>query len=124
MGRDWAVDCTPNGVEMIRMSMPQLYRMQVTNYLPAQIILQKHSDSGNDMRIENTVQIYSNTPAVTAKLEQAFLEEMMKYIIPEASNGEFSGGIGEEQFSSFLTREYADAISTSLDLGLKVSRDG
>ena len=47
----------------------------------------------------------------------------MKYMASKSTAGEFSGGVGEEQFTSFLSREYASALSQKFDLGLKVSRD-
>ena len=52
------------------------------------------------------------------RLEQAFLEEMLKYCGPRAAEGAFGGGAGEDQFSSFLTREYAARLAAQLDLGL------
>ena len=55
------------------------------------------------------------------KLEQAFLEEMLKYCGPSARQGEFSGGIGEEQFNSFLAREYAARLSQRMDLGFSAA---
>lgn len=76
------------------------------------------------MRIENTLQVNSNATKVAKNLEVAFIQEMVSHILPKPSGNEFSGGIGEEQFSSFLNREYAAALSTSIDLGLKVGRDG
>lgn len=51
------------------------------------------------------------------RLEQAFLEEMLKYCGPSSGNGEFSGGIGEEQFSSFLTQEWAGLLAGRIDMG-------
>lgn len=75
------------------------------------------------MRVENTPAFYPSKPLPAQKLEQAFLEEMMQYMVPKTTAGEFSGGVGEEQFASFLSREYADALSQRLDLGLKVSQD-
>lgn len=62
------------------------------------------------------------TPKLTPtdQLEQAFLEEMLKYSMPKPANGQFSGGHGEEQFSTFLTREYAGLMAQRLDFGLKV----
>lgn len=51
------------------------------------------------------------------RLEQAFLEEMLKYCGPQASEGSFAGGHGEEQFASFLTREYAAILADRLDFG-------
>ncbi|MGZ3217918.1 rod-binding protein [Paracoccus sp. T5] len=54
---------------------------------------------------------------VADQLEQAFLEEMLKYCGPGASEGGFSGGAGEEQFASFLTREHAALLAGRLDLG-------
>jgi hypothetical protein len=55
---------------------------------------------------------------VESKLEQVFLEEMMKYCGPTAMEGAFSGGAGEDQFNSFLNREYATSLAGRLDLGL------
>lgn len=55
--------------------------------------------------------------AAADKLEQAFLEEMLKYCGPRAAEGSFSGGAGEDQFASFLTREHAAILSRQLDLG-------
>ncbi|MDB6181047.1 flagellar biosynthesis protein FlgJ [Paracoccus fistulariae] len=52
------------------------------------------------------------------QLEAAFLEEMLKYCGPSARSGAFGGGAGEEQFSSYLTQEYAAILAAKLDLGL------
>jgi flagellar protein FlgJ len=57
-------------------------------------------------------------PPATEKLEQAFLEEMLKYCGPKSAEGAFGGGIGEDQFSSFLTQEYAAVMAAQIDLGL------
>lgn len=57
-------------------------------------------------------------PAAVEQLEQAFLEEMLKYCGPKAAGGGFGGGAGEDQFNSFLTREYAARLASQLDLGL------
>ncbi len=76
------------------------------------------------MRVENTGQIYSNAAVSSKKLQTAFIEEMIGHILPKPVEGAFSGGIGEEQFASFLNREYATALSASLDLGLRVGDDG
>lgn len=51
------------------------------------------------------------------RLEQAFLEEMLKYCNPQNAKGSFAGGHGEEHFSSFLNQEYAALLSVRLDLG-------
>nr|WP_111300112.1 flagellar biosynthesis protein FlgJ [Paracoccus saliphilus] len=56
---------------------------------------------------------------VANQLEQAFLEEMLKYCGPGAAQGGFSGGAGEEQFASFLTREHAALLAGRLDLGFE-----
>ena len=53
------------------------------------------------------------------QLEQAFLEEMLKYCGPTETQGEFSGGAGEEQFYSFLSREHAGVLAARLDLGFE-----
>lgn len=58
------------------------------------------------------------SPAPAEKLEQAFLEEMLKYCGPKSATGSFGGGVGEDQFSSFLTQEYAAVLAGQIDLGL------
>ncbi|RJE80894.1 rod-binding protein [Paracoccus sp. JM45] len=72
------------------------------------------------MKIEPIISTQADTPraVVESKLEQAFLEEMLKYCGPSALEGEFSGGAGEDQFNSFLNREYAASLAGRLDLGL------
>lgn len=57
------------------------------------------------------------TASAARQLEQAFLEEMLKYCGPRAGEGGFAGGTGEEQFASFLTREYAAILSRHVGLG-------
>lgn len=56
-------------------------------------------------------------PLVSDRLEEAFLAEMLKHCGPTGVTGGFSGGPGEEQFSSFLTLEYAGLMARKLDLG-------
>lgn len=51
------------------------------------------------------------------QLEQLFLEEMLKYCGPKSNTGAFGGGIGEDQFSSFLIQEQAAALAGRMDLG-------
>lgn len=60
----------------------------------------------------------SPRPLPAEQLEQAFLEEMLKYCGPKSLSGAFGGGIGEEQFSSFLIQEQAAALASQMDLGL------
>lgn len=78
------------------------------------------------MKIEPIVPTQTASPlaVVESKLEQAFLEEMLKYCGPTSMKGEFSGGAGEDQFTSFLTREYAASLAGRLDLGLSRSLGG
>ena len=59
----------------------------------------------------------SAPPAPSEQLEQVFLEEMLKYCGPKSSTGAFGGGIGENQFSSFLIQEQAAALASRMDLG-------
>ncbi|MDM7458460.1 MAG: rod-binding protein [Paracoccus sp. (in: a-proteobacteria)] len=61
---------------------------------------------------------YTQAPA--DMLEQMFLEEMLKHCGPGALTGPFSGGAGEEQFASFLTREHAAILARRIDLGFDV----
>lgn len=57
---------------------------------------------------------------VAHDLEAAFLAEMLKHAgFGEARDDEsFGGGIGEEQFTSMLRTEHANAISAQGGLGL------
>ena len=69
--------------------------------------------------IQSAMPGLSETKQVAALLEQAFLEEMLKHAGPKPMDGAFSGGIGEEQFSGFLTQEYARFLAQTVDLGLE-----
>lgn len=68
------------------------------------------------------VRAYASTmpsvPKPVDRFEQVFLEEFLKHydVKPES----FSGGHGEEQFSSFLRREYAELLAGRIDLNLGV----
>lgn len=75
------------------------------------------------MRIENIPKFYPSGSRPALNLERAFLEEMVKYIIPKSEGGAFSGGVGEEQFASFLNSEYATALSRRINLGLEIPHD-
>lgn len=55
----------------------------------------------------------------SAELEASFLSEMLRHAGSKGQAGDFGGGIGEEQFSSFLTREHAKAITAKGGLGLQ-----
>jgi flagellar protein FlgJ len=52
------------------------------------------------------------------ELEAAFMAEMLAHAGLDAKEGEFSGGIGEEQFSSFLRQAQAKAITENGGIGL------
>ena len=51
-------------------------------------------------------------------LEATFLSEMLKYAGMGSAEGPFSGGVGEEQFSSFLREAQAKAIVDHGGIGL------
>lgn len=53
-----------------------------------------------------------------AELETAFLAEMLGYAGLGAARDSFGGGIGEEQFSSFLRQEQAEAMVKAGGIGL------
>lgn len=56
--------------------------------------------------------------AVARDLEASFLAEMLKSAgVGQPPEG-FGGGAGEDHFSSFLTREYADATVRAGGIGL------
>lgn len=53
-----------------------------------------------------------------AEMEAAFLSEMLGAAGLDSQNSAFSGGIGEEQFASFLREAQAKAMVHSGGLGL------
>lgn len=55
-----------------------------------------------------------------AELETAFLAEMLAYSGLDAQSS-FAGGVGEEQFSSFLREEQARAMVKAGGIGLTES---
>lgn len=65
------------------------------------------------------------SPARSAKLMQKarqletnFLSEMLSYAGVDSQKGEFTGGIGEDQFSSFLREAQAKAMVDHGGIGL------
>lgn len=54
-------------------------------------------------------------------LEAAFLAEMLRAAGVGKPLESFGGGAGEEAFSSFMTREYADGIARMGGIGLAES---
>jgi flagellar protein FlgJ len=81
--------------------------------------------AGKIMKIESieTSLAHSGGPKLADKLEQVFLEEMLRHCMPP-SDGPFGGGAGEDQFAGFLTRHYAEILTTRLDLGLRLEGRG
>lgn len=55
---------------------------------------------------------------ITDRIEAMFLKEMLKESGIGNTVSTMSGGIGEEQFSSFLVEEYARILASRIDLGL------
>lgn len=55
------------------------------------------------------------------RLEATFLGEMLKPMGAERTGGEFGGGVGEEQFSSFLLHEEAEEMVRAGGIGLAES---
>ena len=53
-----------------------------------------------------------------AELEATFLSEMLSYTGMNKPSESFSGGHGEEQFTSFLRQEHASAIVEQGGIGL------
>lgn len=68
--------------------------------------------------------INSNIMTSSQKLQSVFLEQMTQHLMPDMRNGDFSGGVGEQHFASFLNRAYADALSSTVDLRMKADADG
>ncbi len=55
------------------------------------------------------------------ELETSFLSEMLSYTGLDSQNGQFGGGIGEDQFSSFLREAQAKAMVDHGGIGLSQS---
>ncbi len=62
-----------------------------------------------------------NLMEVARELEASFLTEMLKAAGVGEARKTFGGGAGEDQFSSFLVREYADATVRAGGIGLAES---
>lgn len=56
--------------------------------------------------------------AAAEKLEATFLAEMLKSAGLESQDGAFGGGIGEEQFTSFLRTAQAERMVAAGGIGL------
>lgn len=86
----------------------------------------------NPLQLENPMQVpkisdpvNSLSPARSAQLmkkakelETSFLSEMLSYTGLDSSKGAFTGGIGEDQFSSFLREAQAKAMVEHGGIGL------
>lgn len=59
--------------------------------------------------------------ATATALEASFLQEMLKQAGLGKSRESFGGGVGEEQFSSFLVQEQATAMAKAGGIGLAES---
>ena len=69
----------------------------------------------------NLSQTEPRDPAIwkaSQKLEASFLAEMLKSIGMEGSQSEFGGGMGEEQFASFLREAQAQKMVEAGGIGL------
>ena len=58
---------------------------------------------------------------LSKSLEATFLSERLAAAVMNASGSEFGGGIGEEQFSSFLVQKRAEAMVENGGIGLAQS---
>lgn len=59
--------------------------------------------------------------AKAQELEAAFLTEMLKSAGVGKTSDSFGGGAGEEAFSSFMTRAYAEKMTAAGGIGLTES---
>ena len=69
----------------------------------------------------NTAEPDRKLMEVARQLEASFLAEMLKSAGAGEARQTFGGGAGEDHFSSFLVREYADATVQAGGLGLAES---
>lgn len=66
----------------------------------------------------HTVRKSAHLREAANKLEASFLAEMLKSAGLGRNNSSFNGGVGEEQFSSFLVQAQADELVQSGGIGL------
>lgn len=57
-------------------------------------------------------------PRTADRIEATLFQQMLKSSGIERSGAAAEGGIGEEQFASFLTEEYARVLASRIDLRL------
>lgn len=57
----------------------------------------------------------ATTHAAPPSLSRFIVSEMIKPSIRVPTEGYFSGGVGEAQFSSFLANEYANRIASKIN---------
>ena len=69
----------------------------------------------------NVVQKDPELLSLANKIETQFLSEMLKAAGVGEARKAFGGGTGEDQFSSFLTNEYAAQVVNAGGLGLSES---
>lgn len=55
---------------------------------------------------------------ISQKLEISFIAEMLSFVGMKGMDSDFGGGVGEEQFQSFLREQHAKLISDKGGLGL------
>lgn len=67
---------------------------------------------------EPSMERNSSLRDVAIQLEATFLAEMLKSAGLGESQGGFNGGIGEDQFSSFLNQAYAQRLAEIGGVGL------
>ncbi len=59
--------------------------------------------------------------AAAQSLEASFIAEMLKSAGLGEARQAFGGGVGEQQFSSYITQEYADEMTQAGGIGLAES---
>jgi peptidoglycan hydrolase FlgJ len=62
--------------------------------------------------------LHSGLRAAAEALEASFLDEMLKGAGFGGARNAFGGGVGEDQFASFLRHEHAKALVTKGGIGL------
>lgn len=81
--------------------------------------MEVNTDTARNVPLVAKAQAPEDPLMVQAKaLESAFLSEMLSHAGFGAAQKDFGGGIGEEQFSSFLRQEQADLMVAKGGIGL------
>ncbi|WBU56881.1 hypothetical protein [Paracoccus sediminicola] len=75
------------------------------------------------MIVEKNTAFYARLDRSAQKLDQLLLENLLQCVRSDSGKSEFSGGIGEQQFQSYLNREYAKMLAVRFNPGQEPAKN-